>query len=70
MSYNKTVYRLRDGSMGVNSKVRECETHIDWYRKDDIIQLMRWIQVLINPCIHRNWKSLTVLLYDIKSNLN
>jgi hypothetical protein len=25
---------------------------------------------LINPCIHRNWKSLTVLLYDIKSNLN
>jgi hypothetical protein len=25
---------------------------------------------LINSCIHRNWKSLTVLLYDIKSNLN
>ena len=25
---------------------------------------------LINPCINRNWKSLTVLLYDIKSNLN
>ena len=28
------------------------------------------IPELINPCIHRNWKSLTVLLYDIKSNLN
>jgi len=25
---------------------------------------------LINLCIHRNWKSLTVLLYDIKLNLN
>jgi hypothetical protein len=25
---------------------------------------------LINPCIHRNWKSLTVLLYYIESNLN
>jgi hypothetical protein len=25
---------------------------------------------LITPCIHRNWKSLTVLLYDIKSNLS
>ena len=25
---------------------------------------------LINPCIHRNWKPLTVLLYDIKSNLS
>ena len=24
----------------------------------------------INPCIHRNGKSLTVLLYDIKLNLN
>jgi hypothetical protein len=25
---------------------------------------------LINPCIHRNWKSLIVLLYEIKSNLS
>ena len=34
---------------------RFCEYHVPW---------------VINPCIHRNWKSLTVLLYDIKSNLN
>jgi hypothetical protein len=24
---------------------------------------MRWIQGLINPCFHRNWKSLTVLIW-------
>jgi hypothetical protein len=33
-----------------------------------IDQPMGWsTHGLINPCIHRNWKSLTVLLYDIKS---
>ena len=45
----------------------EVNTGIDQPMEHDID---RGIQGLINPCIHRNWKSLTVLLYDIKSNLN
>ena len=49
-------------------KIEQYEPH--WKPIEIIWLSMRWIQGLINPCIHRKWKSLTVLLYDIKSNLN
>ena len=45
----------------------EVNTRIDQPMEHDID---RGIRGLINPFIHWNGKSLTVLLYDIKSNLN
>ena len=42
----------------------EVNTRIDQPMEHDI---HRGSRGLINPCIHRNGKSLTVLLYDIKS---
>jgi hypothetical protein len=59
-------YTIDDFRWGDN---KDWSTHGTWY-SPRISSVNIMFHGLINPCIHRNWKSLTVLLYDIKSNLN